>query len=355
MSKPISTVLVARIQSLQTLAAGPVTPPVDEVADVLDPPDGFRPAADRWAIVVSRGAEPLGAALLARAERRVLGRALARAALVGPLRAMSGHAWKSDAEDAYRLILDRLVFATPAPEIIGIRLLEDQTAHVDLLWRLALELDAGTTISAKQSGVRVDIIRPSRRSQLAMALALRPRLAVRDLWRDVRRRERTSVLLAFARDVHATALEVKPAVDVQFAPASDDELRQHPRRFGIGLATRLREDEMRQYFVGSVDGKVVYRMSCTKGPAALNSLLAAEVLTGVAEPAALVSDCSTVPEFRGRGIYPASLRWLAGWAKERGICTLVTLVAEDNASSLRGVSKAGFVLLGKAIPARAVH
>jgi len=67
----------------------------------------------------------------------------------------------------------------------------------------------------------------------------------------------------------------------------------------------------------------------------------------LAPPVALVSQCATEPSFRGLKIYPAALHWLAAWASERGVRTLVLLIDPANAASLSGAAKAGFARVGE--------
>ena len=57
-----------------------------------------------------------------------------------------------------------------------------------------------------------------------------------------------------------------------------------------------------------------------------------------------IGPCVTYPNFRGRGIYPAVLRYIrgSGWYQH-----YYMLVREDNISSIRGVEKAGFVKIGE--------
>lgn len=67
--------------------------------------------------------------------------------------------------------------------------------------------------------------------------------------------------------------------------------------------------------------------------------------------AAVVHDCWTSPEERGRGLYPAAIRFLAGIAVEEGEIPWI-YCAEENAASRRGILKAGTVreLLVRAKP-----
>jgi RimJ/RimL family protein N-acetyltransferase len=55
-----------------------------------------------------------------------------------------------------------------------------------------------------------------------------------------------------------------------------------------------------------------------------------------------ITHCLTLPEFRGRGIYPFAIRSLCRIAAERGITRVFMITALDNEASQRGIEKAGF-------------
>jgi RimJ/RimL family protein N-acetyltransferase len=58
---------------------------------------------------------------------------------------------------------------------------------------------------------------------------------------------------------------------------------------------------------------------------------------------ACLEDSHASPDFRGRGVAPATWSGLADHYQQRGLRALVTKVAEDNQASRRAVEKAGFV------------
>lgn len=339
MADAVAPPIVARFQ--------PLAPRDDERAliDAPGPLAGFR-VGERLQILLEQDGAPLGAALLARADRPVLGSVLARAALVGPIGVAAAHRLDRVAEDAYRAILDRLTFTPPAPDIVSLRVLEEHTGLVDILWRLGLALDADARVTEERGGLRVDLVRRGARARLAMALAVRPSMALPALARRARRSGNDHQLLAYALDVQQPIPETPPRVDVKFAPASNEEVRRHPRQFGVGLTTAPDADPTRRYFVGTLNERVVYRITCAISAPALERLLSADIRASLPEPVALVSDGSTDPAFRGRGIHPAALRWMASWARENEVRTLVTFIEERNGASRRGAVKAGFVLLG---------
>jgi RimJ/RimL family protein N-acetyltransferase len=61
---------------------------------------------------------------------------------------------------------------------------------------------------------------------------------------------------------------------------------------------------------------------------------------------AVVYDCVTMPDARGRGIYPEALRRLSGMLAEEGVRHLWIYADADNAASLRGIKKADFEYRG---------
>ncbi len=56
----------------------------------------------------------------------------------------------------------------------------------------------------------------------------------------------------------------------------------------------------------------------------------------------VIYDCVTMPDARGRGIYPDALRRLSGMLAEEGGRRLWIYAEEDNPASLRGIEKADF-------------
>ncbi|HET6459784.1 MAG TPA: GNAT family N-acetyltransferase [Syntrophales bacterium] len=53
----------------------------------------------------------------------------------------------------------------------------------------------------------------------------------------------------------------------------------------------------------------------------------------------------TLPEFRGKGIYPEALREVQRYLKEKGYKMLYICTREDNVASVRGIEKAGFTFI----------
>jgi len=62
-----------------------------------------------------------------------------------------------------------------------------------------------------------------------------------------------------------------------------------------------------------------------------------------------ITACLTLPEFRGRGIYPYAIRAIAREAGELGIRRLYMKTKTDNLASQRGIEKAGFERYGQVL------
>ena len=60
-----------------------------------------------------------------------------------------------------------------------------------------------------------------------------------------------------------------------------------------------------------------------------------------------VKYCLTIPEFRGQGLYPRTLRKIAGYLHQKMLKRAFICVNEENVSSVKGIEKAGFKRLGK--------
>jgi len=56
--------------------------------------------------------------------------------------------------------------------------------------------------------------------------------------------------------------------------------------------------------------------------------------------------CLTLPEYRGRGLYPSALRAIQRYLGAQGYRRCFICVRDDNLSSIRGIEKSGFRLAG---------
>ncbi len=57
--------------------------------------------------------------------------------------------------------------------------------------------------------------------------------------------------------------------------------------------------------------------------------------------------CFTLPEYRGRGLYPSALQVIQRYLKERGYERCFICVSDDNLASIRGIEKSGFRRVGR--------
>jgi RimJ/RimL family protein N-acetyltransferase len=56
--------------------------------------------------------------------------------------------------------------------------------------------------------------------------------------------------------------------------------------------------------------------------------------------------CLTLPEYRGRGLYPSALIAIQRYLGAQGYRRCFICVRDDNVSSIRGIEKSGFTLVG---------
>jgi RimJ/RimL family protein N-acetyltransferase len=60
-----------------------------------------------------------------------------------------------------------------------------------------------------------------------------------------------------------------------------------------------------------------------------------------------IKHCLTLPQFRGQGIYPATLIQIQKYLKDKRYQNVFISVKDDNAASIRGIEKAGFKFTAK--------
>lgn len=120
--------------------------------------------------------------------------------------------------------------------------------------------------------------------------------------------------------------------------AEDFPWDAHPlQEFHEQYRTRFAEDT--RAFVGRSCDTVVFSCWVQQHRLSIDELRW-EWQLGSAE--AVAFDVVTMPEWRGKGIYPDALRRLCGVLAEEGVRHLWIYAEEDNAASLRGIRKAGF-------------
>jgi RimJ/RimL family protein N-acetyltransferase len=57
--------------------------------------------------------------------------------------------------------------------------------------------------------------------------------------------------------------------------------------------------------------------------------------------------CLTLPDFRGKGLYPAALETIQEYLKQNGFHRCFICVRDDNLSSIQGIEKSGFRRVGE--------
>jgi GNAT superfamily N-acetyltransferase len=57
--------------------------------------------------------------------------------------------------------------------------------------------------------------------------------------------------------------------------------------------------------------------------------------------------CLTLPQYRGKGIYPATIIRIQDYLREKGYRRVFICVRKDNIPSIRGIEKAGFSLISE--------
>ena len=323
-------------------------------APVPTPASGFSTKAESvHHIILSRASQPVFAARLHRFHRSFLRNTL-RCAVIGPLTTLeaSSATNPADVEEAYRVIVDKILETSPGAHVIRIVVEESREAEVQLLVQLALELGATARVASDEAAVTVDLYTPGPSEAVVAALTnlepgpivagVRERLA---RWRQAKTRVVDTSSKWFRLDVSGPRPDVSPPPGLVFSEVSPEEIRRRPGRYGVSLRRAATFSDHHRMFIGTIDGSLAYRMRVTTEPAAVAAQLETAVRDAAGPRALLVTFCHTLPRFRGRAIYPAALSWLASVAPKWGAERLVLSVRADNESSLRGIAKAGFVPL----------
>jgi hypothetical protein len=317
------------------------------------PPPGFGTAGKSTVLLLANGDHPVWAVESAPAELRAFGRAIVRAVLLGPPQVLNHAPLVLENIDWYfRGLLDHVFLGARPAHLIRLALGEDPQMYIDRLWRLALAADARLTIFETADRVVLDVFASGRRGELAALAASWPRAITAAMFRtrasyshDLPRRA-SQQLAVLVCNVDDPLPPVVPRVAVEFAEASNEEIARRPRRHGVTLSAAVQPDGDRHVFVGRVDHRVVFRLICNMHAPVLE-LLPAELREAFTDPVSLITDARTDPEFRNRSIFASGIQWVVGWAKQQAVRTVVTLIAADNAPSLRGAAKAGFRRVGE--------
>lgn len=111
-------------------------------------------------------------------------------------------------------------------------------------------------------------------------------------------------------------------------------LDQYRRRFASGVRA----------WIGMDDDRVVFSSWVEEHRLHLDEI---HYTWKLSPPDAVVFDVVTMPEYRGRGIFPDALRRLCGRLAEEGLRHLWIYAEEENESSLRGIARADFEYHGR--------
>jgi RimJ/RimL family protein N-acetyltransferase len=172
-------------------------------------------------------------------------------------------------------------------------------------------------------------------------------------WRAAARVCRYWVLLKLVNYREATlyCLDLEDAMlpercgQVEWSYLSPDEVDLATRNaFALpqSALTRL-SDKRDRIFIGTASGAPCYFSTVSKGGFIMFGRIHIS-FSGNSD--AYVGDCSTLPEFRGRGVYPCALATLALTLRSDGCRRLYLYIEAENLASQRAVAKAGFRPLG---------
>jgi GNAT superfamily N-acetyltransferase len=138
----------------------------------------------------------------------------------------------------------------------------------------------------------------------------------------------------------ASLAPVPPLPGVSFLPLNADDLA------GLGVDPEFRSRQLERLhrfgasyaWAGVVDGDVAH-VSWLLPPAAIRR--DEPRVFRPADDEWEITACETRPAFRGRGLYPAAIRYLAGVAASRGARLVLMKTTPGNTSSQSGMEKAG--------------
>jgi RimJ/RimL family protein N-acetyltransferase len=155
-----------------------------------------------------------------------------------------------------------------------------------------------------------------------------------------------NTLVFFLRDVSSNGSEIPDTGELETVVVhSFEQIPQELRKKGEGD----REFEMRirngqEPVIGRVAGIPSHISWVGRNYLRIDEL---GVTWQLQEQERCIFDCVTLPAFRGRGIYPATLRWIvAHWSRSDNIQKFWIYCDSGNIPSLRGIQKAGFKRIG---------
>jgi RimJ/RimL family protein N-acetyltransferase len=145
----------------------------------------------------------------------------------------------------------------------------------------------------------------------------------------------------FATDPHC-APAPPDLRNVSFKKLTDGELASLPEL--KDEASRAETFGFNNAYGALVDGRVVHVSWLFER---VHSEARGLPVLGLREGEAEIGFCATLPEYRGRGIYPYALEQLCRIAASRGIRRILMFTLADNLASQRGILKAGFRRCGR--------
>lgn len=156
--------------------------------------------------------------------------------------------------------------------------------------------------------------------------------------------------IVFEMDAPAEAATLVPSLSISrytsLAEIDDASLRIFRETYGMRLVHECERLFLMgaHLWLGFWDGQVAGICWSRSG------LTRSDYFVPLQESDATILSCFTFPPFRGRGIYPAMLRYIASTLKDdRGIRRIFIDCRSYNRPSLRGIEKAGFRRIGTAV------
>lgn len=320
----------------------------------LRPPPGFRThVGGQAALMVRSGDQRLFVFRLRTFVRAIPGRPV-RAAVIAASAAkgINPELDERDLDDLYRVVLDALTRASPRPDAIRIFLESQQNKDLNVVRSLALGLDAKCVIGESDGRISVDLYLPWLGGTIAGALALvRTENAfdnLRSAWSAVRVPRGSAITsdkteLWFLLDLTLETPVLQGPRDLRFTEVSHDELQRRPWRHGLSLRGGAAFPPADHLFIGTIGDALAFRIRVITDQRSIAAQVPRAVFAALGDGAVLLTFGYTFPRFRGQGILPAALGWIAERAREWGSRRILLSVLANNASSLKAVRKAGYV------------
>lgn len=257
---------------------------------------------------------------------------------------------------ALRLLLGAAATNPQRPwHVMRIDARRDQDAVVGAAWRFALEREIGCDVGwSEEERMSVFIYGHGFRSALARLARHASGLGTHVARLGRRAAEATALRRASHRGSGLLfALDLAPPIpsvdtrEVVFRPVDLSLVSSRPLLYADSVqAAEVPLARGEQCFVGEVGGRVVFRMWVV---APEPGWLAGANAEWARKRSCYIHECYTNTQFRGRGIYPAALRWVAARLRDEGYEALWLHVMPDNTAGTRAVEKAGFRRVAAAV------